>query len=138
MYSCPPVVPVGAEYAPTLRFDTLEDYLDHVGKQPGELAELQRHLLISVSSFLRDPMAFEALQAALRCLIAGKREGDSIRVWVTACATGEETYSVAILLGEILGERLSRFEPRVYGTDIDAEALETARAGVYAEEDLAP
>ncbi len=97
-----------------LGFDSLDAYLAHARDDAEELLQLQRQFLISVSSFFRDPEVFDALEKALRHLIKGKREGDSIRVWVPACATGEEAYSVAMLLGEILGERL---EP-VRGADL--------------------
>ena len=104
---------------------------------PRSSSELQQQFLISVSSFFRDPTVFTALDKALRHLIRGKQEGDSIRVWVPACASGEEAYSVAILLSEILGERRGQFEVRVFATDIDHQALELARAGVYPAEEVA-
>ncbi|WP_139558730.1 PAS domain S-box protein [Methylotetracoccus oryzae] len=121
----------------TLGFASLEEYLAHAKGNPEELSRLQASFLISVSCFFRDRPAFLALEKALRELILGKREGDSIRVWVAGCATGEEAYSVAILLGEILGNRLGRFDARVFATDVDQEALEFARAGVYSFEELA-
>ncbi len=98
---------------------------------------LQQCFLISVSSFFRDPTEFGELEKALRQLVARKQPGDAIRVWVPACATGEEAYSVAILLGELLGERLGSCDVRVFATDVDQEALEVARAGVYGAEELA-
>jgi two-component system CheB/CheR fusion protein len=120
-----------------LGFDALESYLAYLRGDAEELAQLHRSFLISVSSFFRDPSAFLALEAALRQLIASKQEGDSIRAWIPACATGEEAYSVVILLGELLGDRLGRFEVKVFATDIDQEALHLARAGVYPADKLA-
>ncbi len=121
----------------SLGLASLEDYLAHVTAQPDELQKLHQSFMISVSSFFRDPAAFDALDKTLRRLIAGKLPGDSIRVWVPGCATGEEPYSIAILLAEILAERLSGFAVHVFATDIDQGALEFARAGVYPSEGLA-
>lgn len=119
-----------------LGLGSLEEYLAHVTTQPDELQRLQQSFMISVSSFFRDPAAFEALEKTLRRLVAGKVPGDSIRVWVPGCATGEEPYSIAILLAEILAERLSSFAVHVFATDIDQGALEFARVGVYPSEGL--
>jgi PAS domain S-box-containing protein len=73
----------------------------------------------------------------LRGLIAGKQPGDSIRVWTPGCATGEEPYSIAILLAELLGDRLSSFEVNIFATDVDQGALDVARSGIYSSEALA-
>jgi len=120
-----------------LGFACLEDYLAHAKDHPEELAQLQQQFLISVSSFFRDASAFLALEKAIRQLVAAKQEGDSIRAWIPACARGEEPYSIAILIGEVLGERLRRFDVRVFATDVDQEALEFARAGIYPPDDVA-
>lgn len=119
-----------------LGLDTLGQYLGYLKTHPEELQPLQQSYMISVSSFFRDAEAFQALAKALRKQIAGKRQGDSIRVWVPACATGEEAYSIAILLSEILGERQAQFDVRIFATDIDQRALDVARAGVYTSSDL--
>ncbi|MGD0961834.1 MAG: CheR family methyltransferase, partial [Methylomonas sp.] len=87
--------------------------------------------LISVSSFFRDPSVFETLTEQLRLLLASKQTNDSIRIWIPGCATGEEVYSVAILLAEILAKRLDQFDARIFATDIDRFGLECARAGLY-------
>jgi len=118
-------------------FTSIEAYFAHVQADPGELGMLQHSFLISVSSFFRDGAVFDALGRSLRTLVAAKRPGDALRVWVPACATGEEAYSIAILLAEILGDRLDQRELRVFASDIDQEALDFARAGVYAATDLA-
>ena len=116
---------------------SLPEYLAHVTAQPDELERLQQSFMISVSSFFRDPAAYEALEKILRRLVASKNPGDAIRVWVPGCATGEEPYSIAILVSEILAERLAAFSVHVFATDIDQSALEFARAGVYPSEGLA-
>jgi two-component system, chemotaxis family, CheB/CheR fusion protein len=125
-----------ARHYQALGFDSLETYFEHVQDDPEQLRQLQRRFLISVSRFFRDPEVFGALEQALRHLLAHKTEGDTIRVWIPACASGEEAYSILILLHEILGERLEDFEVRVFATDLDQEALDAARAGLYPAEAL--
>ncbi|MEY4753686.1 MAG: hypothetical protein RJA44_1361, partial [Pseudomonadota bacterium] len=114
----------------------LGEYLDLVDRQPEELNRLQQQFMISVSSFFRDASAFESLERVLRQLVATRRAGEPLRLWVTACASGEEAYSIAILLCEILGERLDRQDVRVFATDIDQVALDQARAGLYTSQEL--
>ncbi|MGB0129911.1 MAG: PAS domain S-box protein, partial [Rhodocyclaceae bacterium] len=114
-----------------LALDGMAAYLAHVRDHAAELALLRQQFLISVTEFFRDCRPFEALETALRELVARKRRGDSVRVWVTGCATGEEAYSVAILLQEILGPRLDQFEVKIFATDIDEEAVQFARRGLY-------
>ncbi|OQW78670.1 MAG: hypothetical protein BVN35_03170 [Proteobacteria bacterium ST_bin11] len=121
----------------SLEIDSLEHYVEYVNEHPEELSRLQQCFMVSVSSFFRDDSAFAALETALRILVAGKAAGDSVRVWVPGCATGEEPYSIAMVLAEILGDRLSLFEVRVFATDIRDEAIESARAGIYASRDMA-
>ena len=121
----------------SLGLNSLEQYVSHLASHPEELTTLQQSYMISVSSFFRDIAAFETLEKAFRRLVANKTAGDAIRVWVPACATGEEPYSIAILLAEILGERLDKFEVRIFATDIDQRALDFARAGTYSTTELA-
>ncbi|HXE40028.1 MAG TPA: CheR family methyltransferase, partial [Azonexus sp.] len=122
----------------SLGMASLEQYQAHLRSHPDEVYPLQQSFMISVSSFFRDSDAFYSLEKALRKLIAGKRDGDAVRVWVPACASGEETYSIAILVAEILAERLPKFDVRIFSTDIDQRALDFARAGVYSAAALAP
>ena len=119
-----------------LGFQALDAYLAHLGANPDEVGRLQQSFMISVSAFFRDPEVFDELGVALQALVAGKHAGDALRVWVPACATGEEVYSIAILLAEILGDRLDGCDARVFATDIDQEALDIARAGLYGAADL--
>ncbi|WP_371928912.1 CheR family methyltransferase, partial [Methylomonas aurea] len=121
----------------SLEIESLQRYVDFIKEHPEELNRLQHRFMVSVSSFFRDDTAFVVLEAALRNLVIGKAAGDSIRVWVPGCATGEEPYSIAMLLAEILGDRLSLFEVRVFATDIRDEAIEFARAGVYTSREMA-
>lgn len=119
-----------------LKIESIESYLLHIEKNPEEVQELFKNILIGVTSFFRDKEAFRQLEETLRKLIAGKNPGDAIRIWVPGCATGEEAYSMAIVLNTILQERINQYNIQLFGTDIDENAIATARKGVYAEENL--
>lgn len=111
---------------------TLAEYLAQLREDARETHALFRDFLISVTSFFRDPDAFATLAAtAIPALFAGKGASDTIRVWVPGCATGEEAYSIAMLLAEEAGRHPSRPEILVFGTDLDTAALATAREGHY-------
>ena len=116
---------------------TLDAYLQHVGRCPEELDRLAKDILISVTAFFRDPDAFGRLHEVLRTIVAGKQLGDEIRIWVAGCATGEEAYSIAILLSEVLGSDAGLYKIQIFATDIDNEAMNVARKGVYVEGALA-
>jgi two-component system CheB/CheR fusion protein len=108
----------------------LPAYLQFLRTHPGEAQALLQDLLISVTNFFRDPQAFGALEAELARLFAGKTAEDQVRVWVAGCSSGEEAYSVAMLLAE-QAARLS--EPpsiQVFATDLDEAALRRARPGL--------
>lgn len=108
------------------------DYLRYLQKEPAEVDALFRDLLIGVTNFFRDPEAFTALQAeVIPLLFAGKQAGATLRVWVCGCSTGEEAYSIAILIQEHLQLLKQSYRVQVFATDIDSHAIETARAGVY-------
>ena len=96
-----------------------------------EVKALLKDFLISVTSFFRDTEAFEALKFRLKELIQGKPSYGDLRVWVAGCATGEEVYSIAILVHESLDEHNNHSQVQVYGTDIDIDALRIARTGKY-------
>lgn len=115
----------------TLGIASAEDYLALVRRQPDELRTLQQHFLVSVSSFFRDRDSFRELERALAAVVAGKCAGEPLRVWVPGCATGDECYSLAIVLAELLGPYHDRHAVQITGTDINTEALATAREGVY-------
>ena len=111
----------------------LDDYLALVEADPGELDHLCKDILISVTSFFRDPEAFDALRTTLQAMLATKQLGDEIRVWVAGCATGEEAYSIAIHIADLLGPNLSQFRVQIFATDLDLGALAVARRGGYPE-----
>jgi two-component system CheB/CheR fusion protein len=114
------------------QIDGLEDYLRYMQLTRSEGDALFRELLIGVTSFFRDPEIFEEVQKqVIPRLFAGKAAGSAIRIWVPACSTGEEAYSIAILLRERMEELKENFKVQVFATDIDREAIDHARAGVY-------
>jgi len=114
------------------RIERMDDYLALLRRDSLEAETLFRELLIGVTNFFRDAPAFEALAAeALAPLVATRRPGDPVRVWVPGCSTGEEAYSIAMLLQEQADAAKRNVPVQVFATDIDAEAIERARAGVY-------
>jgi two-component system CheB/CheR fusion protein len=113
------------------QIDRLEDYVSYLRQIPLEVEMLFRELLIGVTNFFRDPPAFESLQEhVIRHLFAGS-PGESVRIWVPGCSTGEEAYSLAILIREYLDELKQNYRVQIFATDIDAYAVEKARAGAY-------
>jgi len=115
-----------------LQAATVPDYIAHLRDDPREAQHLFRELLIGVTEFFRDPLAFAALQAtAIPALLAGKGAADTLRVWVPGCATGEEAYSIAIALGEAMEGLRGAPKVQIFATDIDDRALSAARAGRY-------
>ncbi|MGC2659382.1 MAG: chemotaxis protein CheB [Bryobacteraceae bacterium] len=125
-----------------LRIDSLSDYIRYIERETAELRELYRDLLISVTSFFREPDSFEALKdLLLKALIARPQSEDPVRIWVPGCATGEEVYSLAMCVYELLKENQLSIPVQLFGTDISDIALDRARRGAYAssiEEDIPP
>ncbi len=112
-------------------------YARYIAAHPEEVNQLLNAVLINVTRFFRDPPMWEALrERILPELTRDLRPGDSFRAWSAGCASGEETYSLCILLAEHFGERLRDYEVKVYGTDIDEEALVTARRAEYPADTL--
>ena len=110
----------------------LEDYVRYLQQNPPEVQALFGDLLIGVTSFFRDPSAFEALQErVIPDLFAGRPQQSPIRVWVPGCSTGEEAYSIAILLQEQVDALQQSVKIQFFATDIDRRAIEQARAGLY-------
>jgi two-component system CheB/CheR fusion protein len=97
-----------------------------------EVTILFKELLINVTSFFRDPQAFDLLkQEILPKLFADKPHDYVFRVWIAGCASGEEAYSIAILLREYMDETHQEYNIQLFATDLDDDAIATARAGVY-------
>jgi len=109
----------------------LPGYLNCLRTTPGEAGALLQDLLISVTNFFRDAECFAALDAELGELFRGKGPNDTIRVWVAACATGEEAYSLAILLADRAREMDAPPMIQIFATDLDEQAIRTAREGSY-------
>jgi two-component system CheB/CheR fusion protein len=113
---------------------TLGDYLEHSQKYPEELEALDKDLLISVTMFFREPEVWEALQeTVIPKLVDRCTENQPVRIWVPGCATGEEAYSLAIVLLEEAERRKRECPVQIYATDIDKDALEVGRRGAYPE-----
>ncbi len=119
-----------------LRLDSLENYIAYIRNNPDELVLLKKEILISVTSFFRDKEAFAALREALAELLERKKAGDNVRIWVPGCATGEEAYSIAILIHDLLQGQTRRYNIQIFATDLDEEAIEVARRGLYPEATL--
>ncbi|HEX7260961.1 MAG TPA: protein-glutamate O-methyltransferase CheR, partial [Luteolibacter sp.] len=113
--------------------ENLESYLAHLRIHPGECEALLQDLLISVTNFFRDKEAFKALEMMIPDFFKGKTEADQIRVWVAGCATGEEAYSVAILLAEHAATLELPPQIQIFATDLDQAAINVAREGRYPE-----
>ena len=111
---------------------SIEDYVKYLQQTPAEVEALFRDLLIGVTNFFRDPDAFAVLQAsAIAQIFVGKPAGSAVRVWTAGCSTGEEAYSIAILLVEHMEAIKTSYTIQLFATDIDSQAIATARAGLY-------
>ncbi len=112
----------------------LARYTDLLRQDAHEVNQLHKDLLINVTAFFRDAEAFEELRLqAIAPLVAAKQTDEPLRVWVPACSSGEEAYSVAMLLVEEVAAARKHCPVQVFATDIDEEALQFARAGIYPE-----
>ena len=109
----------------------LGQYVERLARDPAELERLQQSLLISVTRFFRDAEVFERLRTVLAEVVGGKSAQDGVRIWVPGCATGEEAYTLAMMVAEALGDRLPHTHVRLFATDIDQQAISHARRGVY-------
>jgi two-component system, chemotaxis family, CheB/CheR fusion protein len=114
------------------RVTGFEEYLSKMQKLPDEVGILFKELLIGVTSFFRDPDAYAKLESLAIAELIGKDSQDlTLRVWVAGCSTGEEAYSIAILLQERMEQLKKNVRLMIFATDIDAKAIGTARGGVY-------
>ena len=114
------------------RIENFAQYIRYLQQNPHEMDTLFKELLIGVTNFFRDPDAFEALKKkAFPHLFEGKSDDHGLRVWVPGCSTGEEAYSLGIVLREAMEERGVSLSAQIFGTDLDPDAIDTARAGIY-------
>ncbi|MBW4512977.1 MAG: PAS domain-containing protein [Scytonematopsis contorta HA4267-MV1] len=120
------------------QMERLEDYVTHLREHPAEVQALYEDVLINVTSFFRDPEAFEILKSKVfPILVKEKSAGVPIRIWVTGCFTGEEAYSIAISLLEFLETQPIKPPIQIYATDISETAIEKARLGIYKQNQMA-
>ncbi|AHJ29823.1 ATP-binding protein [Nodularia spumigena CS-584] len=120
------------------KLDKLEDYVSYLQENPAQIKALYQDLLITVTSFFRDPEAFEALKTEIFPIITKNRTPNSpIRIWVAGCSTGEEAYSIAICLLEFLTNQGINLPIQIFASDINELAIEQARNGIYKENQVA-
>lgn len=116
------------------KIDNLEEYVRYLQQNPAEVKALYQDMLINVTSFFRNPTVFDAIKTIVYPAILKTRHADTtIRVWAPGCATGEETYSLAITLLEFLGDRAPQIPVQLFGTDVNEVSIIKARAGLYPE-----
>ncbi len=116
-----------------LQIDSVDAYVARLRSDREEVQHLFQDLLIGVTQFFRDPQEFDVLEREIPRLFEGKGPEDQFRVWVLGCATGEEAYSIAILLREHMATLAQPPQVQIFATDLDARALGLARAGRYSE-----
>jgi two-component system CheB/CheR fusion protein len=110
-----------------------DEYIDHLELHPDEFVALFNTVLINVTAFFRDPPAWEYLASSVLPDLIGARPDDSpVRVWSAGCASGEEAYTLAMVLARVLGDQAFLDRVKIYATDVDEEALEQARHGAFA------
>ena len=113
-------------------YTTFDEYLDVLQASSDEFAALFNTILINVTAFFRDPEAWESIQnEVIPSILAERGPEDPIRVWSAGCASGQEAYTLAILLAEALGFEAFRQRVKIYATDVDDLALSEARAASY-------
>ncbi|MDH8678713.1 chemotaxis protein CheB [Fusibacter bizertensis] len=124
------------------QIENIELYVKFLQQTPDEVDALFRDLLIGVTAFFRDKDAYKKLEEdVIPKILEGKATGSNIRVWCTGCSTGEEAYSIAILLYESMEKLKKNFNVQIFATDIDGHAISIARAGLYPhsiDQDLTP
>ncbi|MHB8381790.1 MAG: chemotaxis protein CheB, partial [Candidatus Binataceae bacterium] len=116
------------------QIDGLTEYADLLKRDPEEVQALAQDFLIRVTGFFRDPESFVGLsETGLPALLEHRTAKDPMRIWVPGCASGEEAYSIAMVLLEYLGERASSIRIQIFGTDLSDAAIQKARAGFYSD-----
>ncbi|NEP63520.1 MAG: hypothetical protein F6K31_42595, partial [Symploca sp. SIO2G7] len=116
------------------KVDTVDQYIEHLKTTPKEVKNLRQDLLIGATRFFRDPNLWSVLQTeVLPGLLERLQPGQPLRIWVSACSTGEEAYSLAIAVDEIIKQTERHHPVKIFATDIDQEALTIASQGSYAD-----
>ena len=117
--------------------DSYQNYVEVLEANPGEFSELFNTVLINVTGLMRDPEAWDTLSdSVIPAILQAKGPDDPIRIWSVGCASGEEAYSLAVVVAEATGEDRFRQSVKIYATDADTDALVAARQGRYKEKDL--
>jgi len=120
----------------SLKLSGYAEYLDYINSHADEINFLLENLIVGVTSFFRDKEVFESLKKILLSHLKERVLSEPFRVWVPGCATGEEVYSIAIVLNQVSKELEREFTIQIFGTDIDDSAVLTARNGIYSKESL--
>ncbi|MGC1679089.1 MAG: CheR family methyltransferase, partial [Candidatus Binataceae bacterium] len=116
------------------QIDGLAEYAELLKQEPEEIQALAQDFLIRVTGFFRDPETFAGLsETVLPALLAHRSAKDPLRIWVPGCASGEEAYSIAMVLMEYLGDRASAVRVQIFGTDLSDAAIQKARTGFYTD-----
>lgn len=115
----------------TYHFGNLDEYYQYIREHPSEIDALFNDILINVTSFFRDSNAFDTFENKLLEVLDRKANGDTVRIWVPGCSTGEEVYSIAMMVQRYMEISGKNMEVRIFGTDIDEYAISTARSATY-------
>jgi len=115
------------------QLDTLDQYYSLIKSNPREIHLLYRELLIGVTSFFRDPQVFQYLEESLFPEILNSERDTDFRVWVAGCSTGEEAYTLAMIIREFLDKAKQRIPVKIFATDVDSDAINKAGTGLYPE-----
>src|SRR6267378_4718609 len=116
---------------------TVREYGALLDREPAEFDALLSSMFIKVTSFFRDPEAWEELSTkAIPQMLSEKRPGEEIRVWCAGCATGEEAFSAALVLAEAMGPSFANQDVKIFGTDVDEKAIAYARKGQYSRDQV--
>lgn len=116
------------------KMEKIDEYVGYLQSNHAEIKALYQDMLINVTSFFRNPKMFDALKThVFSSLMKNRSVEGSLRIWTPGCASGEETYSVAITLLEALGDKASQTHVQFFGTDISESSISRARSGFYAE-----
>ncbi len=115
---------------------TLEEYLEYIASNEDELHILYQNILIGVTQFFRDKEAFTVLETEVYNYLKDKPENYELKVWSIACSTGEEAYSIAIVIAEVSKKLDRNFRVKIFASDIDEQALSKARSAIYSQESI--
>lgn len=119
------------------KIETLKQYAEFLKKNDNEIDLLYQDLLINVTEFFRDTEAFDILKKTiLPLLLKSKSQKETLRIWVAACATGEEAYSIAMLLRELQGDKTKHIPFQIFASDLSSKAIDIARNGEYSAQQL--